>query len=195
MVKVRSLLFTRIRRLVMILTIRCRWNARDAFKARRSLGCNGSLPTFFSADPLGDTAAKTASISFRASSAGTCCIAKIRLSSYALSVCINRCLMIPSRSPLTLLRVEVRIRTAGLPASACKTAHTTCAGVASSGIYSPPIRSMAVSRICAYCSEPMLSMPSNDSACLCSIRDCGFSHVKVSGLVMGACRPLLQGLV
>ena len=31
--------------------------------------------------------------------------------------------------------------------------------------------------------------------CLCSIRDCGFSHVKVSGLVMGACRPLLQGLV
>lgn len=32
-------------------------------------------------------------------------------------------------------------------------------------------------------------------ACLCSIRDCGFSHVKVSGLVMGACRPLLQGLV
>lgn len=33
------------------------------------------------------------------------------------------------------------------------------------------------------------------SICLCSIRDCGFSHVKVSGLVMGACRPLLQGLV
>lgn len=31
--------------------------------------------------------------------------------------------------------------------------------------------------------------------CLCSIRDCGFSHVEVSGLVMGACRPLLQGLV
>ena len=34
-----------------------------------------------------------------------------------------------------------------------------------------------------------------DGTCLCSIRDCGFSHVKVSGLVMGACRPLLQGLV
>ena len=35
--------------------------------------------------------------------------------------------------------------------------------------------------------------PTHD--CLCSIWDCGFSHVKVSGLVMGACRPLLQGLV
>ena len=48
-------------------------------------------------------------------------------------------------------------------------------------------------RLAALPKPPAPGVP--PTGCLCSIRDCGFSHVKVSGLVMGACRPLLQGLV
>lgn len=44
--------------------------------------------------------------------------------------------------------------------------------------------------------EIVLRVPKlREDTCLCSIRNCGFSQVKVSDLVMGACRPLVQGLV